>query len=72
MSEAQMAQQDGAALVRRESWRLMRGLGPLSPAVFEAWNGELEGALAVHEVLSRLDLGDEAFVWRIRPRAGQA
>jgi hypothetical protein len=70
--EAQMAQQDGAALVRRESWRLMRGLGPLSPAVFEAWNGLLEGALAVHEVLSRLDLGDEAFVWRIRPRAGQA
>ena len=55
----------------------MRGLEPLSPAVFEAWNGLLEGALAVHdrfcvlEVLSRLDWGDEAFVWRIRPRAKQ-
>jgi len=38
----------------------------------EAWNGLLEGALAVHdrfsvlEVLSRLDWGDDAFVWRIR------
>ncbi len=76
--EAQMALQDGAVLVRRGHWRLMRGLGPLPPAVFDAWNGLLEGALAVHdrfcvlEVLSRLDLGDEAFVWRIRRRAGQA
>jgi len=63
-----------AVLVRRPSWRLMRGLEPLSPAVFEAWNGLLEGALAVHdrflalEVLSRLDWGDEAFVWRLRRR----
>ena len=75
-------------LVRRENWRLMRrsriasagalasGMTePLSQAVFEAWNGLLEGALAVHdrfcvlEVLSRLDWGDEAFVWRVRPRA---
>ena len=62
-------------LVRRAGWRLMRGLEPLSPAVFEAWNGLLEGALAVHdrflvlEVLSRLDWGDDAFVWRIRRRA---
>jgi hypothetical protein len=73
--EAHMALQDDAVLVRRESWRLMRGLEPLSPAVFEAWNGLLEGALAVHdrfcglEVLSRADWGDDAFVWRIRPRA---
>jgi hypothetical protein len=75
---AQIAMQGDAVLVRRESWRLMRGLEPLSPAVFEAWNGLLEGALAVHdrfcvlEVLSRLDWGDDAFVWRIRPRAVQA
>ena len=27
----------------------MRGLEPVSPAVFEAWNGLLEGALAVHD-----------------------
>lgn len=73
--EAQMALQGDAVLVRRETWRLMRGLEPLSPAVFEAWNGLLEGALAVHdrfctlEVLSRTDWGDDAFVWRIRPRA---
>jgi hypothetical protein len=67
-------QEDGATLVRRASWRLMRGLEPLSPAIFEAWNGLLEGALAVHdrrlvlEVLARLDWGDDAFVWRIRRR----
>jgi len=52
----------------------MRGLANLSPAVFEAWNGLLEGALAVHnrflvlEVLRRLDYGDGAFEWRIRAR----
>jgi hypothetical protein len=88
---AQIAMQGDAVLVRRESWRLMRrsrivsakasasGMTePLSPAVFEAWNGLLEGALAVHdrfcvlEVLSRLDWGDDAFVWRIRQRAVQA
>ncbi|MBX9591485.1 MAG: hypothetical protein K2X43_19520 [Hyphomonadaceae bacterium] len=75
---AQTARQGDAVLVRRESWRLMQGLEPLSPAVFEAWGGLLEGALAVHdrfcvlEVLSRRDWGDDAFVWRIRPRAGQS
>jgi hypothetical protein len=64
-----------ALLVRRSTWRLMRGLGPLSPAIFEAWNGLLEGALAVHdrflvlEARSRLDWGDESFTWRIRRRA---
>lgn len=63
-------------IVRRHSWRLMRGLGPISEAVFEAWNGLFEGALAVHnrflalEVQSRLDFGDDAFVWRIRRRPG--
>lgn len=73
--EALVAEQGDAVLVRRASWRLMRGLEPLSPAIFEAWNGLLEGALAVHdrfcvlEVLSRLDWGDDAFVWRIRRRA---
>jgi len=65
-------QADGAVLVRREGWRLMRGLEPLSPAIFEAWNGLFEGALAVHdrglvlEALARRDFGDDAFVWRIR------
>ncbi|MGE5513229.1 MAG: hypothetical protein ACM31O_18515 [Bacteroidota bacterium] len=65
-----------AVLVRREGWRLMRGLSPLPASVFEAWNGLFEGTLAVHdrfltlEVLSRLDRGDKAFVWRIRRRAG--
>ena len=73
--EATVARDGEAVLVRRPGWRLMRGLEPLSPAVFEAWNGLIEGALAVHdrflvlEVLSRLDWGDDAFVWRIRRRA---
>src|SRR6185436_16739411 len=71
---ATVTHEGGAVLVRRASWRPMRGLEPLSPAVFEAWNGLLEGALAVHdrfltlEVTSRLDWGDAAFVWRIRKR----
>lgn len=73
--EAQVAEQDDARLVRRAEWRMMRNMEPLSPAIFEAWNSLLEGALAVHdrfcvlEVLSRRDFGDEAFVWRIRRRA---
>ena len=72
--EAAVTTDGDAVLVRRSRWRLMRGLEPVSPAVFEAWNGLLEGALAVHdrslvlEVLARLDWADEAFVWRIRRR----
>ena len=67
---------DGDAVtVRRPAWRLMRGLEPLSPAVFDGWNGLLDGALAVHDrhlalqVFARRDWGDDTFVWRIRPRA---
>jgi hypothetical protein len=69
---ATLSRDGEAVLVRRPGWRLMRGIAPVSPAVFEAWNGLLEGALAVHdrflllEVPARLDLGDDAFVWRIR------
>ena len=71
---AERQAQGDAVHVTRASWRLMRGLTNLSPAVFEAWNGLLEGALAVHnrflvlEVLRRLDYGDGAFEWRIRAR----
>ena len=63
---------DGSITVRRTGWRLMRELAPLSPAVFEGWNGLIEGALAVHDrflvldTLERLDRGDPATVWRIR------
>jgi hypothetical protein len=62
-------------LVHRSSWRLTRGLGPLSPSIFEAWNGLIEGARAVHdrflilETLSRLDYGDPTFTWRLRRQA---
>ena len=64
---------DGKHLVHRSAWRLTRGLPPTSPAVFEAWNGLFEGLLAVHnrflvlETIARLDYGDPAFTWRIRP-----
>jgi hypothetical protein len=70
--EAGLEDDGKRVLVHRPSWRLMRNLEPLSPAVFEAWNGLLEGALAVHdrrlalEVLARQDRGDAAFTWRIR------
>jgi hypothetical protein len=72
--EAEMVSDGDAVIVRRPAWRLMRGLEPLSPAVFDAWNGLLEGALAVHDrrlalqVLARRDRGDDAYVWRIRGR----
>lgn len=66
-----------AVLVRQRGWRLMRGLAPLHPAVFDAWNGLWQGALMVHnrflclEVLQRMDHGDPAFVWRVRRRRTQ-
>lgn len=62
---------EGATVTRR-GWRLMRGLDPLSPALFEAWNGLHEGAIAVHnrflllDVLARQDQGDAETLWRIR------
>lgn len=71
-------QRDGdAVLIRQQGWRLMRGLAPLHPSVFDAWNGLWQGALTVHnrflalEVLERMDYGDPAFVWRVRRRAPQ-
>ncbi|MGE0765670.1 MAG: hypothetical protein AB7L90_04335 [Hyphomicrobiaceae bacterium] len=63
---------DGGVLVHRSGWRLGRGLGRQSPAVFEAWNGLLEGLLSVHnrfltlEPVARLDFGDAVNTWRIR------
>lgn len=61
-----------SVIVRRPTWRLTRGLGPQSSAVFEAWNGLLEGLLTVHnrwlviETTERLDFGDPSTTWRIR------
>jgi len=63
----------GEVVVRQEGWRLMRDVPDLPPAVFDAWNGLWEGALAVHnrhlrlEVVSRLDAGDPCNAWRLRP-----
>lgn len=62
------------AVIRQTSWRLMRGAGHIPDNAFEAWNGLFEGLLAVHDrflvldVRRRLDRGDEAFEWMVRPR----
>jgi len=61
--------------VRRQGWRLGRGMDAPHPAVFEAWNGLIEGLAAAHdrfvavEVLARPDYGDAEIEWRIRARA---
>ena len=59
-------------LVELHGCRILQGLGPQPTQVFDAWAALWEGALAVHnrhlrlELLSRMDLGDAAFTWRIR------
>ena len=64
----------GEAVVRQDGWRLVRGLGPLDPAAFDAWNGLWDGALSVHDrslrlaVRRRPDRGDAGIEWRIAPR----
>jgi hypothetical protein len=51
----------------------MRGVPAVPDSVFPAWNGLLEGLLAVHDrflrlhVEARRDRGDHAFEWTIRP-----
>lgn len=71
---AEVSREGDAAILRRPTWRLMRGLEAVSPAVFEAWNGLHEGLCmalepaSVVEPRARLDLGDGHFEWRIRLR----
>jgi hypothetical protein len=54
----------------------MRGLPALPDAVFDAWNGLNEGALAVHnrflalDVLERPEGRSDTIVWRVRLRRG--
>jgi hypothetical protein len=68
------AREGNVVIVRQSTWRLMRGLAHLPPAVFDAWNSLWEGAVSVHNrrlallVMERLDHGDESFMWRIRER----
>jgi hypothetical protein len=72
--DVEVARDGAASVVRQRTWRLMRGTGALHGAVFDAWNGLWEGALAVHdrrlrlEVTARLDMGDPHWEWRIRAR----
>lgn len=61
-------------VIRQTTWRLMDDVSPVPDGVFESWNALWEGALSVHnrrlalEVTRRLDHGDDAFEWRVRPR----
>jgi len=57
--------------VRQRTWRLAGDLS-LPDEGFEAWNGLWEGLASMDDlrlvVTDRLDLGDDEFVWEIRPR----
>ena len=65
---------DGAAIILRQSgWSLMRGLPEQHPALFDAWQGLIEGALAAHNhrlrlhLLQRPEPGTARMGWRIAP-----
>jgi hypothetical protein len=57
-------------VVGQTTWRLMAGLGPLSPAVFEVWNELWVGALSVHDRHLRLHVRrtDAGIAWRVAAR----
>lgn len=61
----------GEVVLQQTTWRLMRGLSNLHPAVFDGWNALWKGALSVHnpalhwQVTQRMDLGGDCFEWRI-------
>jgi hypothetical protein len=56
--------------VRLDRWRMFDGV-TTAPEVFDAWNGLWEGFAAMESlqlsVVARLDRGDDAFEWRVRP-----
>jgi len=63
-------------VITQSSWRLMRGLEhECVPEWFDGWRGLWEGVVDVMapqtrlKTLSRLDLGDEAFVWELVQRS---
>ena len=61
-------------VVVQHGWRLMAGLeSECVPEWFDGWRGLWEGVVAVIEPGTRLEcrermaLGDDAFVWKLRP-----
>ena len=57
-------------MIRQTGWRLVDGLAPLPPAVFEAWSELWHGALSVHDRRLRLEIvglprGQDMLEWRI-------
>ncbi|MEO5900283.1 MAG: hypothetical protein ABIR68_09140 [Ilumatobacteraceae bacterium] len=63
---------DGGDIVRLERWKMFEGI-TTGPDVFEAWNGLWEGMAMMEgmqlQVTGRVDLGDAAYEWRIRPES---
>lgn len=61
----------------QESWMAMRGVKPLSPAVFTAWSSLHDGLLAAHDdgleavPVRRLDRGDDRIEWAIGLRSSE-
>lgn len=74
--QAEMSVETDGVYVRQNTWKIMKGLLSLHPAVFDAWNELWVGCLAAHNrrlalmVTKRLDYGDGAFEWRITTRKG--
>jgi hypothetical protein len=70
--DAELRALGATTMVRQTSWRLMAERGPLSPAVFDAWNELWVGAALAHdrfmrvEVTERRDRGDAAWCWQFR------
>ncbi len=60
-------------VLTQPTWSVMSDESHVARAVFPAWNGLWEGLLASHnrelrmQCIARLDLGDDAFQWRLAP-----
>lgn len=71
---AEIAPDGRGFIVARREARFFRGLGPQPEALFDVWQGLLEGLCAGHNrflrivPVTRRDWGDDAWRWRIVPR----
>src|SRR5262249_603102 len=69
--DAQVQLEGAGATVRQTTWRLMAERGPLSPAVFDAWNELWIGAALAHDrflrvrLTARRDHGDPCWCWHV-------
>ncbi len=69
--DAEMSVQNGKAVIRQTTWRLMEARGPQPPEAFDAWNELWVGAALCQdrflkiEVTKRRDRGDDCWEWVI-------